>query len=73
MVVAARTMILEDVTREILARLEEASAIFRCTATSRESCALAVEPSVIRSLWPDRSFVGFYNDECLAEKGSPSF
>jgi hypothetical protein len=69
MAAAAGARISEDVIREILARLEEPSALLRCAATSRRWRALAADPSFLRRLWPDRSFVGFFTSEWRRGEG----
>jgi hypothetical protein len=63
MVAAAGATLSEDVIREILTRLEEASALFRSAATSRWWRAIAADPSFLRHLWPGRSLVDFFTDE----------
>jgi hypothetical protein len=69
MVAAAGATLSEDVIREILARLEEASALFRCAATSRRWRAIAADPSFLRRLWLDRFLVGFFTDEWRRGEG----
>ncbi|CAM0876606.1 unnamed protein product [Alopecurus aequalis] len=59
----------DDVILEIVARLEEASAIFRCAATCRRWRALLSQPAFLRPLWPDRSFIGFFTNEWRRGEG----
>ncbi|CAM0876598.1 unnamed protein product [Alopecurus aequalis] len=60
----------EDVILDILARLEEASALFRCAATCRRWRALMAEPSFFRRLKMDRSFADFFTNEWRRGEGA---
>jgi hypothetical protein len=49
---AAAVTLPEDLIREILVRLDDAAALFRCATTCKTWCILVIDRSFLRRRWP---------------------
>jgi hypothetical protein len=52
---AAAAALPDDLIEEILLRVDDVAALFRCATTCKPWCALVANPSFLRRRWPDDS------------------